>query len=237
MCFRPKRIRFKQALTALQGTFVNTFVFTAMLALLAYLPAAYASNDVSASSPHTLTPAEHTKLQAWVLAQANAQPEEGYLFNCKGADGKFFKTRVLGPNCVVYEQLGPFVVLSDTPGSGWRKVQSTSAVDYYLDDSSFSYLDEQVTPKAGAGATAWFKVVYHQPQRVAHSKNNEMFTTLVTSLNQDCKHNTVNYGISWLYSADGKLVDAYPPSPSLIVQPQNPMATVLSAYCKGATVR
>lgn len=213
---------------------MNTFVCTVIFALLAYVPTVVASDGANDSTHHTLTPSEHAKLQAWMLAQANAEPEEGYLFNCKGADGKFLKTRVLGPDCVVYEQLGPFVVLSDAPSSGWRKVQSTSAADYYLDDSSFSYLDEQVTPKAGMGETAWFKVVNHQPQLVVHGKNNEMFTTLVTSLKLDCQHNTVDYGISWLYNSDGKLVDAYPPSPSLTVQSQKSMATVLSAFCKGA---
>lgn len=216
---------------------MNMFVRTSVFALLAYVPAVIASDDVGASSRHTLTAAEHAKLQAWMLAQTNAEPEEGYLFNCKGADGRFSKTRVLGPNCVVYEKLGPFAVLSDVPNNGWRKVQSTGMVDYYLDDSSFSYLDESVTPKAGMGAIAWFKVVYHQPQLVAHSKNKETFTTLVTSLKQDCKRNTVDYGISWLYNSDGKLVDAYPPSPSLVVQSQNPMAAVLSAYCKSSSTR
>jgi hypothetical protein len=213
-------------------TFMKTVARIVLFAIAAYLPVSYAGNEVGAPAQHELTPSERAKLKAWVLSPATSDSQGGYLFNCKGADGKFFRTRVLGPDCVVYEQLGPFVVLSDTPTSGWRKVQSTSTADYYLDDTSFSYIDDQVTPKPGMGAEAWLKVAFHQPQPVAHGKNRTMFTTLVTSLQQNCKRNTIDYGIAWLYDADGKLVDAYPPSPTWILQPQNPMAPALSAYCK-----
>lgn len=181
------------------------------------------------------TPLEQAKLREWIRAQANPSQEFGFLFECKGGDGKFSTTRILGRDCVVHEQLGPYVVLSDSPTDGWRKVQTTSQADFYLDNSSFSYIDAQATPKLGAGLSAWFKMVYRKPQVVTRSTKKETFTTRIMSLSYGCKGNRLDYGVEWLYDADGKLVDAYPPSPTMILQPQDPMAQVLSSYCRAGT--
>ncbi|HUB89980.1 MAG TPA: hypothetical protein VMA74_09660 [Dyella sp.] len=199
--------------------------FVKAIALSFCLSSMYVATTL-ASTPDT--PLERAALRDWVRQQSSS---DGYLFECKGSDGKFFTTRLLGPDCVVHEQLGPYVVLSDTPKAGWRKVQATAQADFYLDNSSFSYIDAQAVPKPGAGVMAWLKIVYHQPRAVANTKNNEMFTTQITSLSYGCKHNMVDYGIAWLYGADGKLVGAYLPL-TLVVQPQNPMAAALASFCK-----
>jgi TonB family protein len=196
------------------------------------LPVSYKLN-VAAPSPAKasapLTPLEHAALVAWLQYQPSGF---GYLFACKGDDGKFFTTRVLAPGCVVHEPLGPFVVLSNAPTSGWRKVQSTPQAEFYLDDSSFSYVDAQAKPKPGNGVTAWLKVVYRRPQTVAGRAKKEIFTAMVTSVTYSCKANSVDSGVAWLYDGHGELVDAYPPSnPPRILQPNDPMASVFDAYC------
>jgi opacity protein-like surface antigen len=192
------------------------------------------SSAHAAAAPPPLTPVEQAAMRAWVQKQASdTDSTSGFLLGCKNNDGKFFTTRTLGPDCVVHEQLGPFNVLSDTPTSGWRKVLATANADYYLDDSSFSYVDAQAKPKPGNGVNGWLKVVYHQPQAVAHSQKKELFTTMITSVEYGRARNTLNYEIQWLYGPDGNVVDAYPPSPAgLVLQPQNAIALALAPSCK-----
>jgi TonB family protein len=187
-----------------------------------------------ASQP-SMTPAEQAKIREELITTKN-QPDtpesSGFLLQCKGPDGKLFTTRVLGPDCIVHEEISPMAVISDSPKGGWREVQSNAYGDFYFDDTSYGYVDAQAVPKRGQDGMAqtWLKVVWHKPVPVMHGTGT--YNTMLMSLTYECRSNRMNGSIAWLYDSDGKVVNAYPPTPSILLRPEDPLASALQSYCK-----